>query len=80
MSDTENTPEIEDVEGHLYRAAEDDDVIGHKDVGDPTGDDVEGHRTHRPVTEDDEDVIGHRTHRPVTEDDEDVIGHRTHRP
>jgi hypothetical protein len=48
MSDTENTPtaENEDVEGHRFSSAtEDDDVQGHKRA---------------PMATEDDDVIGHK--------------------
>ena len=59
------------------------DTEGRLDMSDDeftpeTEDDVEGHRTARPVIEDDDDVNGHHAH-PATEDD-DVAGHTHHRP
>ena len=62
----------------------DEDVEGHRIPGrvfvQPSHDedDVEGHRTTRPVgSVDEDDVEGHRTTRPVgSVDEDDVEGHR----
>ena len=60
----------QDVEGHRFQAADDDDTEGHRALK-ATDDDVEGHRFQAA---DDDDTEGHRALK--ASDDDDTEGHR----